>query len=77
MTNEGSSFPCLWCRRAIAKSADFFEIERTQPLGKFIQGMHWDCIYELARHWAGGGFGTDDLKGKKRPHHKFRGNQRG
>lgn len=77
MTNEGQSFPCLWCRRAIAHHADYFEIEQKKTFGKFIQGLHWDCVYEIATQWASGHFGTDDLKGKKKPHHQYRGTQRG
>lgn len=77
MTNEGSPLTCLWCRKTINTNEDFFDIQEKLRLGKLIRGMHWNCIYELARHWAHGGFGTDDLRGGKKPHHKYRGLKRG
>lgn len=73
MTNEGKPFRCLWCWKSITTNEDYFVTEEVKSLMKVIRGLHWDCVYQIARAWAFGHFGTDDLHGPKKPHHTSRG----
>jgi len=77
MTNEGKPFPCMWCRKLISTNEDYFAVEEALGLTKLLQGLHWNCVYEIATDWLRGKFGTDDLKGPKKPHHKYRGKRSG